>query len=181
MLETLISSRTRIKLLLRFFLNPSSTAYLRGLAEEFNESTNAIRLELNKFEEAGMLISESKGNKKMFQANEHHPLFLDIRNIILKYVGIDQIIETVINRLGLLEKMYLTGDYAMGQDTGVIDIVFIGNIDKTYLLSLVSKVEKMINRKVRFLIYNSDEWSEVLPQYTSSQKCLLLWENKFQG
>ena len=55
MIETLISSKTRIKLLLKFFLNSNTTAYLRSLESEFGESTNAIRIELNRLEEAGML------------------------------------------------------------------------------------------------------------------------------
>jgi len=109
MLETLISSRTRIKLLLRFFLNPGTTAYLRGLADEFEESTNSIRVELNRFEDAGMLVSENKGNKKLFKANDKHPLFGDLRSIMMKYVGIDRIIEVIIDRMGRVEKMYLTG------------------------------------------------------------------------
>src|ERR1700691_3251059 len=119
MLETLISSRTRIKLLLRLFLNPNSTAYLRGMAEEYNESTNAIRLELNRFEDAGMLMSKNEGNKKVYKANEQHPLFKDINNIVLKYLGIDSIIENVIKRAGNLYKVYLTGDYAVGKDSGI--------------------------------------------------------------
>jgi len=176
MLETLISSRTRIKLLLRFFLNPGTSAYLRGLAEEFDESTNSIRVELNRFEDAGMLVSETKGNKKMYKANDKHPLFTDLRSIILKYVGIDRIIEEVINRMGRLEKMYLTGDYAKGKDTGIIDLVFIGDTDNEYLMKLVFKTEKLIHRKVRFLTYNENEWNEV---ENNSERYLLLWENKF--
>lgn len=176
MLETLISSRTRIKLLLRFFLNPGTSAYLRGLAEEFDESTNSIRVELNRFEDAGMLISETKGNKKMYKANDKHPLFTDLRSIILKYVGIDRIIEEVINRMGRLEKMYLTGDYAKGKDTGIIDLVFIGDTDNEYLMKLVFKTEKLIHRKVRFITYNEHEWNEI---ENNSERYLLLWENKF--
>ena len=55
MIETLISSKTRIKLLLKFFLNSNTTSYLRSLESEFGESTNAIRVELNRLENAGML------------------------------------------------------------------------------------------------------------------------------
>ncbi|MEI8278355.1 MAG: ArsR family transcriptional regulator [Bacteroidota bacterium] len=178
MLEALISSRTRIRLLLRFFINPSNTAYLRGLSDEFNESTNAIRIELNRFEEAGMIVSANQGNKKIYQVNELHPLFLDIRSILLKYIGIDQIIETVISRLGQLEKMYLIGDYALGKDSGIIDIVFIGNIDKKYLVNLVSKAEKLIKRKIRFLTYDATEWMEIYASDIQTQKHLLLWEYK---
>jgi hypothetical protein len=174
MLETLISSRTRIKLLLRFFLNPFATAYLRGLAEEFDESTNSIRVELNRFEEAGMLVSENIGNKKIYKANDRHPLYGDLRNILLKYIGVDQIIEVIINRMGSLERLYLTGDYAKGKDTGIIDLVFIGNVDKEYLINLVTKAEKMINRKVRFLTYQTEEWIPVAGN--GSERYLLLWE-----
>ena len=180
MLETLISSRTRIKLLLRFFLNPDTTAYLRGLAEEFDESTNAIRVELNRFEGAGMLVSESRGNKKMYKANNRHPLFGDIRSIMLKYVGIDRIIEAVIGRMGRLDKMYLTGDYAKGKDSGIIDLVFIGDMDKEYLVNLVSKAEKLIDRKVRFLTYEITEWEDMIIE-KRSERYLLLWENKFEN
>ncbi len=50
MLGTLITSKTRVKLLLKFFLNSNAKAHLRGLETEFGESSNAIRLELNRFE-----------------------------------------------------------------------------------------------------------------------------------
>ncbi len=178
MLETLISSRTRIKLLLRFFLNPGTTAYLRGLAEEFNESTNAIRVELNRFEEAGMILSENKGNKKIYRANDKYPLISDLHNILLKYIGIDRVVETVITRMGRLDRMYLTGDYAIGKDTGIIDLVFVGDIDKEYLINLVSKAEKLVERKLRFLTYETGEWETIsgLPEHGMNH--LLIWENK---
>ena len=70
MIEALISSKTRIKLLLKFFLNSSNKSYLRGLETEFGDSTNGIRLELNKLEEAGLLKTRIKGNKKIFQPNK---------------------------------------------------------------------------------------------------------------
>ncbi len=43
----IISSKTRIKLLIRFFFNPATRSYLRELAKEFNVSTNSVREELN--------------------------------------------------------------------------------------------------------------------------------------
>ncbi len=178
MLETLISSRTRIKLLLRLFLNPGTTAYLRGLADEFDESTNSVRVELNRFEEADMLISESQGNKKIYKANDKHPLFRDIHSILLKYIGVDRIIEAIIGRMGNLEKVYLSGDYAKGKDSGIIDLVFIGEIDKNYLVEMVGKAEQMIDKKVRFITYDSQEWSLSKVDHFVDEPHLLLWENK---
>ena len=80
MIETLITSKTRINLLLRLFLNVQSKSYLRQMAKEFNESTNAIRLELIRFEDAGLITGEFVGGKKYFQANHifSDQQFLDI-------------------------------------------------------------------------------------------------------
>ncbi|MCO6494350.1 MAG: ArsR family transcriptional regulator [Bacteroidetes bacterium] len=159
MIDALISSKTRIKLLLKFFLNTSTTAYLRGLGEEFGESTNGIRVELNRFEEAGMLKSFSKGNKKIFKVNTGHPLFNDLHNIVLKFVGLDKIVESVISRLGNLEKVYVIGNFARGLDGDIIDLVFVGDVNKTYLLELVEKAEVKINRKIRFVTFVTAEFA----------------------
>lgn len=161
MIETLISSKTRIKLLLKFFLNSNTKAYLRSLQSEFGESTNAIRLELNRLEGAGMLSSEMNGNKKVFQANIKHPLFDEVHNIMLKHIGLDRIIENVIERLGEVEQVYLVGEFSKGLDSHIIDLIFIGAIDKEYLLQLIDKAEGLIKRKVRYIIYNEQEFQMI--------------------
>lgn len=175
MIEALITSKTRIKLLLKFFLNSNSQSYLRGLENDFNESTNAIRMELNKLEEAGLLIATNKGNKKLFKANTNHPLFSDINSIITKYVGIDQIIKRIINKIGNLEKVYLTGDLAVGVDSNQIDLLFVGNnIDENYLFRLVKKAEAFISRKIFFQICNNEEFYENFN--ANKEKFLLIWQ-----
>ncbi len=179
MLETLISSKTRIKLLLKFFLNSNTTAYLRSLESEFGESSNAIRLELNRLEEAGMLASFNEGNKKMFRANTGHPLFNEIHNILLKTLGLDQVVLSVIERLGDVEEVFLVGDFAKGSDSQIIDLVFVGNIDKNYLVNVVEKVEALIKRKIRYLIYERMEFDlsmKLTPSFESES--LLLWSSE---
>ena len=174
MIETLISNKTRIKLLLKFFLNSKTTSYLRGLESEFGDSSNAIRLELNRLEKADMLQSSLKGNKKIFKANTSHPLFNDIHNLILKHVGIDKVIDTVVERLGELDEVYLTGTFAKGIDSQIIDLIFIGDIDKNYLTQLIEKVEKLIKRKIRYIIYQKEELEQLGMEQFSTQP-LLLW------
>lgn len=174
MIETLISSKTRIKLLLKFFLNSNMTSYLRGLESEFGESSNAIRVELNRFEKAGMLSSFMKGNRKYFQANIQHPMFSDIHKILLKYVGLDSIIENVVNKLGDIEKVFVVGEFSKGLDSEIIDLIFVGNIDKIYLLNLIEKAEQLVDRKIRYLIYNSGEVNK-LNFSNYNPEPLLLW------
>ncbi|MFC2087177.1 ArsR family transcriptional regulator [Bacteroidota bacterium] len=160
MIETLISSKTRINILLKFFLNPENTSYLRELATEFGESTNAIRLELNRFETAGMLDSSQKGNRKMFKANKKHPMYREIRNLILKYTGVNNIIENIIKHLGNPEKVYLTGDLAMGINGTIIDIIIVGDINISYLVKLIEKVEKQIKKRIRYLVCSREEFEK---------------------
>ena len=174
MISTLISSKTRIKLLMKFFLNSQNTAYLRNLEEEFGESTNAIRLELNKFEKAGLLISSNSGNKKIFKVNISHLFFKDIQNLIMKVVGLDQIVDYVIKRLGEVEEVYLVGKFARGLESDIIDLVFVGKIDRNYLLELVEKAEKKIKKKVRFVIFSPEEF-QLKKIKEENTEPLLLW------
>lgn len=172
MLETIITNKTRLKLLLKFFLNKQIKGYLRGLEKEFGESTNAIRVELNRMEDAGLLVSSFSGNKKYFQANAEHPLYSEINSILKKTVGIDKIINNVILNIGDLQQAYITGDLAMGKDSTTIDLLLIGNsIDKRYVSVLIKKLEQLIHRKIRFLILSDAEKVEFLANNNS----LFIW------
>ena len=176
MLDTLITSKTRVKLLMKFFLNSNSASYLRNLSKEFEESSNSIRLELNKFEKAGLLSSELRGNRKYFQANTNHPLFSSIHNLLIKHLGIDRVIDNVIDELGDLSKVYLVGDFAQGKDSSIIDLIFVGeNINANYLLSIIQKSERLIERKIRYMVFKQDEAREYLLKKDASEY-LLLWE-----
>jgi hypothetical protein len=174
LLESLITSQTRIKLLLKFFLNAETTAWLRGLETEFRESSNAIRVELNRFEEAGLLTSSKEQNKKIYTANRQHPLFNNIHEILLKHVGIDRIINDVILKLGKLERAWLVGDMAAGKNSDTIEIVLVGEeIDEGYLTGLTQKAERLIKRKIRSKSVTSGEAEHF---FIKKPHSLLLWQ-----
>ena len=172
MLTSIVTSKTRVKLLLKFFLNSNTKSYLRNLEQEFGESSNAIRVELNRLEGADLLCSEVKGNRKYFTANTNHPLFRDINNIVKNFVGIDKLIERVINLVGNLESAYITGDLARGVDSQIIDLVLVGeNLDTSYIEQLVSKAENMIERKIRYLILTEMQ----MASYFRNKPVVLIW------
>lgn len=177
MIETLISSKTRIKLLLKFFLNSRTTAYLRSLESEFGESTNAIRVELNRLESAGMLVSSMQGNKKIFQANTQHPLFEEVHKILIKHIGLDRIIENVIERLGQVERVFLAGDFCRGRDSQIIDLILVGDVDRGFLTTLIERTETLVNRKIRYLIYDGQEY-KAMDWQTFDPEPLLLWSRE---
>ena len=158
MLDLLVSGKTRLKVLTKFFLAPEVHGHLRGLAEEFGESTNAIRLELNRFEQGGLLISGMEQNRKVFRANCSHPLFGDITSILRKHMGVDSLVEHLISRLGNVTSAYLLGNFAIGRDADHLDLVLVGEeINMEYLHRLAAKAEKLISRGIKCTILTRQE------------------------
>lgn len=166
-------------MLLKFFLNSNSSAYLRELAKEFGESTNSIRHELNNLTGAGYLVAREEGRSIYYSANTRHPLYPEIKTLVHKYLGIDKLLDNVIHkvlaRLGTLHLAFITGDYAEGRDSGIIDLVMVGDIDRTYLQACVIKAEKLINRKVRTLVLTAREFEENRKRL-NPDKALVLWQ-----
>ncbi|MBN1755979.1 winged helix-turn-helix transcriptional regulator [bacterium] len=175
MLDSLITSKTRIKLLLKFFFNPENISYLRELADEFGESTNGIRLELNKLTEARLLRSEKSGRKVVYRANKEHTLFKDIRNMVLKTVGIPKVIDNILTKVGEPDVAFITGDYAKGIDSGLIDLVIVGEVNREKLEEYQATTEGMIQRKMRILILNQTAFDKLRSKFTDDGM-LVIWK-----
>ena len=153
MLENLIRSKTRLRLLIKFFISIANKGYLNGLANEFGESTNSVRKELNNLLSAGYLERENHNNKVIYRANVSHPLFKTLQKIVHKHLGIEQLLESVYKKIGDVKKMALLGDYAKGIDKGLIEVLIVGrDINRDYLNEISPKIEKKINRKVNFIV-----------------------------
>jgi hypothetical protein len=180
LLESLITSKTRINLLLKFFLNPNTRAYLRELAKEFGESSNGVRVELNRLTEAKVLQSTSEGRTVQYSANTSHPFFEELTSVVKKMVGLDQVIEKVLSELGGLERAFISGDYAAGRDSGLIDLIVVGNIDAVRLEQLAKRTEEIIKRKMRTLILSRSEYKD-LESVFAAKPVLLLWDTTLEG
>jgi hypothetical protein len=173
----IISSKTRIKLLVRLFMNPGTQSYMRQLASEFGLSTNAVREELNQLSATKLIKSHRKGKRVLYQANRAHPLFPELKSMVAKALGVDQVIDGIVKRLGDIEKAYLIDDYAVGKDTGIIDLLIVGEINSYHLNDLSRKTEKYIGRKIRTLIFNSEEFSQFSNTF-NKRPHLLIWHNQ---
>jgi len=171
----IITSKTRIKLLIRFFLNPGVRSYLRELSREFDISSNAVREELNQLTASKLLNSEKQGRQVFYSANPLHPLFPELKSMVGKLIGVDKVVAGIVNRLGNLECAYLIDDYAEGKDTGIIDLLLVGDINRHQLDDLCRKTERYINRKIRTMVMTG-------PEFQSNQRILenrprlLIWK-----
>ena len=155
-------------------------SYLRELAKDFDVSTNAVREELNQLTKTNLLKSEKNGRNVYYMANQEHPLFPELRSMVSKVIGLDQVIDGIVHRLGDLEEAYLIGDYAEGKDTGIIDLLLIGDINQHHLTDLSTKTERYIKRKIRALVLTKKELTEMLPRLEGRAR-VLLWEAKTSG
>ena len=140
-------------LLIKFFISQANKGHLNGLANEMGESTNSIRKELNNLYDAGYINKLKKDNKIEYNVNTKHPLYETLRSIVLKHLGLEDLVETVIARMGNVQKIILIGDYAEGLDSGKIEVFLIGKeLNFKYISQLEEKIEKLINRKVSFYL-----------------------------
>ena len=171
MLGELITSKTRLRLLIKFFVSQANKGHLNGLANEMGESTNGIRKELNHLEHAGYLKKLKVNNKVEYKANTNHPLFDTLKKVVYKHLGLEDLVSTVIERMGNVKKIILIEDYAKGIDSKNIEVILVGQyLNFEYISQLEEKIEKLIKRKVSFylaskflsdkphiIIFNKDE------------------------
>lgn len=150
--------KNSIAAVIKFFINVDNHGHLRGLAEEFSESTHSIRKELNNLVDAGYLLRVGGGNKIDYSANPNHPLYKKLQSIVRTHVGLDTILASVLERIRDVQQVVVVGDYASGIDSGIIETVIVGNsINQQYLEELNHKIEGVNNRKVNFHL-QSEEW-----------------------
>ena len=172
LLAPLITSKTRLKLLTRFFLNQSVDGYLQGLSKELDENTNSIRLELNRLEKAGLLASKTKGRRKLYCVNTAHPLTSDLTSIVRKVSGIDTLVEKVTANLPSLEQVWVCGDLAIGLPSEYIEAILIGvDLDRSYIKRLTDTAQSLTGKSITVKVEEKTEVSSVIDG-------LLVWQKE---
>jgi len=174
MLTGVISSRTKVQILVKLFLNPG---FARICGVSPTSSTYPLtRSARNRHPEPPQGARIRAGRPQRSISCEHKPS--PVPRTFLHGAEdhrIDELVRSVVDRLGNLEVAYLVGDYARGADNGIIDVVLIGDIDRGQLDDFVAKTEEYIGRKIRTLVITKEEFQRL--QGTKGFKPILkLWE-----
>ncbi len=119
LIETLISSKIRIKLLFHFYFNGPNRRYLRTQEQEFCGSLNDKRIELRRSEVAEILTAE--GNWQYAQTSRQHSLDNQMQQILIHTTGTNRCVSNAVHPLGHDQNVVLIGDLARDIDTLVID------------------------------------------------------------
>lgn len=161
MLERFFTSKTRVKILTLFILDPDRELHVREIVRLVKENINAVRRELNNLEETGFLKSSRKGNMKQFTLNKSMPLYNDIASMVLKTEGVAKILKEHLNELGTITSAFIYGSFASNtaQINSDIDVFIIGNINEKKLITSLHDLENQLSREINYVLFTPEEFA----------------------
>ncbi len=156
----LLRSRIRRDLLALFFTNPSERFYLRELERMLGYSAGSIRRELLKFQDDDLLRTERVGNLVYYSLNPEHPLYEEIRSIVVKTVGVEGALREELSSVGDIKIAFVYGSFAAGQERAGsdIDVMVIGDPDMSALNESIAKLEGRLRRDINVTVYSAKEF-----------------------
>jgi hypothetical protein len=155
LLKRLFTSKTRVKLLTLFLLNPEEEYFIRELTRRLDEQINSVRRELDNLKKLGLLKSRMKNRKKFYVVNQKFPLFTELQGIVLKTTDQNAKVVESIMRLGKVEFLLLSG-FFLKKDSEV-DLLLVGDVEKDDLQNLLDK-EVNSDRPIKYTLLNRDDF-----------------------
>jgi len=161
MLERFFTSKTRVKLLALFILNPDRKLHIREIVRLIRENINAVRRELHNLEETGLLKSTQIGNMKQYTLNKNMPLYEELASMVLKTEGVAKILKEHLNELGSIQSAFIYGSFAnnTAQVDSDIDIFIIGSINEKKLIPALHNLEKQLSREINYVLFTPQEFT----------------------
>ncbi len=160
MLERIIISKVRVKILKTFLLNTESTYHIRGLVRKLGEEINAIRRELKNLELFGIIKSKKQANKLVYTLNKESIFLPELRSMFLKDTQEVKLVSSVLTKIeniegAILTQAYINGEYKNEND---IDILIIGKPNLNKLNKEMEKVEKDIGKELRMAVLSPEDF-----------------------
>lgn len=148
-------SSLRAKVLLYFFSNPTSSLYVREMAQILHVDATNLSKELSRLEKAGVFVSNLRGNQKYFTINKTYPLYNELRSIVFKTVGIEGGIRKLLDGIEGILCAFIYGSFAEGKEhpESDIDLLIVGKLDEDKLIEKIGAFEKDIGREINYNIY----------------------------
>ena len=160
MLHDLIISKVRIKLLQTFLYQPQEMFFVRQLVRATGEEINAVRRELTRMENAGMVKKEPRGNRLYYWFNQNHPLYGDLLSLIHKTVGLGGMLVKNKTKIGKIKFALLSGRFTrrLPPQENEVDLLVIGSINLSELANLVKAEEKELEREINYSVMMQEEF-----------------------
>lgn len=162
MLANLLGSNTRARLLTLFLMQPDDEFYLREAVRAAGVSLSPAQQELARLSGLGVLTERRRGSNRYFRANRHHPLFEELRSMVLKTTGIGDFLRAELARVTGIKCAFVYGSVASGDDNADsdVDIMIIGTVGYEALGEADRTMQDASKRPVRFVVLTPDEVRE---------------------
>ncbi|PIU74769.1 MAG: hypothetical protein COS76_04365 [Candidatus Portnoybacteria bacterium CG06_land_8_20_14_3_00_39_12] len=160
MLEDLVISKVRVKLLDIFFANPTEIYHVRGLVRKTKEEINAIRRELFHLESAGVLKKEPRGNRLYYFLNPNYSLYSDLLAIVSKETGLGEQIIRNRNRIGKISFCIFSRKFVKreGRREEEVDILLVGDVVMAELSALIRAEEEKREKEINYTVMTDEEF-----------------------
>jgi len=161
LLEDIIISRVRVKMLQLFLTNPGTIFHVRDIVRRVGEEINAVRRELAHMEEAGMLTKEQRANRLFYAFRKEYPLYYEFLEIIGKTTGLGQDILKHKAKLGKLKYVMISGRYVRGREkksSTDVDMLIVGTVVMPELSQIVKAEEVRKGHEINYTVMTEEEF-----------------------
>ena len=160
MLEKLLGSEARVKILNLFLLNAGSEYYLREIAQRTGLAVRSVQRAAKDLTDIGILQRERRGNSVYFRLNTGNPIVPDLKAIFLKTIGLGDQIRERLSGESRIDVAFIYGSVAKGDETATsdIDLAMIGDIPPRTLTELLEDLERVTGREVNATVFTCAEW-----------------------
>lgn len=162
LLEDLIISRVRVKILTLFLTNPSQIYHVRDIVRKVDEEINAVRRELAHLEKAGLLAKEQRANRLFYGFRTEYPLYFELMELITKSSGLGYDIIKNKSKLGKIKFAMLSGRYMRGlphKGGNDVDLLIVGSVVLPELSQLVKAEEVKRERELNYTVMSEEEFA----------------------
>ena len=157
-------TKTQQRVLGVLFGQPERSFYASELIRDAGTGSGAAQRELARLEQSGLIEARRIGNQKHYQANAASPLFSDLRNIVLKTVGLVEPLRQALKPIEPeIRAAFVYGSVAKGADQATSDIdLMVVSDSLTYgdVFGALDKVSRTLGRTVNPTVYSSAEFSK---------------------
>ncbi len=162
MLEKLLTSKTRVKILELLILNADSEFYLRETAKRVGISPAYVKKELKNLQELNLILQRKRGNMILFKINKNSPIFEELKSIFLKTESLGDFIRKNLRELGEIKYALIYGSFAKGVESkeSDIDLLIIGTVREEELIKVIRKIEGKMGREINYIIWSESEFKE---------------------
>lgn len=161
-IDRLFGSKTRVSLLCKLIMNPDKSFYIRELSKELGIPYSVLYKEEKNLVSLSLVNEEKKGKVTLVSINKKLPYFSELKSLIIKTVGLCDLLKSVLSELKEIKYALVYGSFASGEESVLsdVDLLIIGDVDEEKILNRITQLEKEVGREINYILWSEDEFKK---------------------